>query len=138
MAQRDLLMGRRGVCSDLAIAPSARTLFARSQQPEEARARLVRSCYLFGDLGQGRITGAGILEPIFRHRDGVGPAMPFADKARTQIGKTALARGLALDLYAFPNIGVPRHSPIGPEIDRSVIYSVARTESCLLYTSDAA
>jgi soluble lytic murein transglycosylase len=50
-------------------------------------------------------------------------------RAMLQIGKTGLARGLALDLYAFPVIGVPQHSPIGPEIDRSVIYSVARTES---------
>jgi soluble lytic murein transglycosylase len=50
-------------------------------------------------------------------------------RAMLQIGKTALARGLALDLYAFPTIGIPPHSPIGPEIDRSVIYSVARTES---------
>jgi soluble lytic murein transglycosylase len=51
--------------------------------------------------------------------------------ARTmlQIGKTALAHGLALDLYAFPTIGIPQHSPIGLKIDRSVIYSVARTES---------
>jgi soluble lytic murein transglycosylase len=46
-----------------------------------------------------------------------------------QIGKTALARGLPLDLYAFPTIGIPQHSPIGPTIARSVIYSVARTES---------
>jgi soluble lytic murein transglycosylase len=46
-----------------------------------------------------------------------------------QIGKTALARGLALDPYAFPMIGIPPHSPIGHEIDRSVIYLVARTES---------
>jgi soluble lytic murein transglycosylase len=50
-------------------------------------------------------------------------------RAMLQIGKTALARGLALDHYAFPTIGIPLHSPIGPEIDRSVIYSVARTES---------
>lgn len=46
-----------------------------------------------------------------------------------QIGKTALARGLGLDHYAFPTIGIPQHKPVGPEIDRSVIYSVARTES---------
>jgi soluble lytic murein transglycosylase len=46
-----------------------------------------------------------------------------------QIGKTALARGLPLDLYAFPTIGIPQHSPIGPSIARSIIYSVARTES---------
>jgi soluble lytic murein transglycosylase len=50
-------------------------------------------------------------------------------RAMLQIGKTALARGLALDLYAFPNIGVPHYKPIGPELDRSVIYSVVRTES---------
>jgi len=30
---------------------------------------------------------------------------------------------------AFPAIGVPQHRPIGPEIERSVVYSVARTES---------
>ncbi len=50
-------------------------------------------------------------------------------RAMLQIGKTALARGLALDVYAFPAIGVPQHAPIGPEIERSVVYSVARTES---------
>ena len=50
-------------------------------------------------------------------------------RAMLQIGKPALARGLALDVYAFPAIGVPQHSPIGPEIDRSIIYSVVRTES---------
>jgi soluble lytic murein transglycosylase len=50
-------------------------------------------------------------------------------RAMLQIGKLALARGLALDNYAFPTIGIPQHSAIGPEIERSVIYSVARTES---------
>jgi soluble lytic murein transglycosylase len=50
-------------------------------------------------------------------------------RSTLQIGKEALARGLALDLYAFPDIGIPRHNQIGPAIDRSVIYSVARTES---------
>jgi soluble lytic murein transglycosylase len=50
-------------------------------------------------------------------------------RAMLQIGKPALARGLALDHYAFPTIGIPEHKPIGPEIERSVIYSVARTES---------
>ncbi|MGJ4940291.1 lytic transglycosylase domain-containing protein [Bradyrhizobium sp. HKCCYLS1011] len=50
-------------------------------------------------------------------------------RAMLQIGKTALARGLALDLYAFPTIGIPEHKPIAPGIEHSVIYSVARTES---------
>jgi soluble lytic murein transglycosylase len=62
---------------------------------------------------------------------GLGELTAFRNDARAmlQIGKAALARGLALDLYAFPDIGIPQHSPIGPGIDRSVIYSVARTES---------
>jgi soluble lytic murein transglycosylase len=50
-------------------------------------------------------------------------------RAMLELGKTALARGLAVDHYAFPTIGIPQHSPIGPEIELSVIYSVARTES---------
>jgi soluble lytic murein transglycosylase len=55
-------------------------------------------------------------------RHGDAPAM-------LQLGKTALARGLALDLYAFPAIGVPPHRQFGPEVERSVVYSVVRTES---------
>jgi len=50
-------------------------------------------------------------------------------RAMLQIGKPALARGLALHHYAFPTIGIPQHSAIGPPIEPSIIYSVARTES---------
>jgi soluble lytic murein transglycosylase len=45
------------------------------------------------------------------------------------IGKTALARGLALDEYAFPKIGVPPYSPVGFPLDRCIVYSIVRTES---------
>jgi soluble lytic murein transglycosylase len=45
------------------------------------------------------------------------------------MGKTALAHGLALEHYAFPAIGIPRYAPIAPDIDRSIVFSVARTES---------
>jgi soluble lytic murein transglycosylase len=53
------------------------------------------------------------------------------EDARTTliIGKTALARGFALDLYAFPNFGVPRYSPLGPAVDPSITFSIVRTES---------
>lgn len=46
-----------------------------------------------------------------------------------EVGKSALARGLALDHYAFPTIGIPEHKQVAPAIDPSVIYSVARAES---------
>jgi soluble lytic murein transglycosylase len=50
-------------------------------------------------------------------------------QAMLLMGKTALSRGLAMDLYAFPDIGVPPYSAIGPQVDRSIIYSIVRTES---------
>jgi soluble lytic murein transglycosylase len=50
-------------------------------------------------------------------------------RAMLLIGKTALARGLAMDLHAFPDIGVPSYSAIGPQVDRCIIYSIVRTES---------
>jgi soluble lytic murein transglycosylase-like protein len=45
------------------------------------------------------------------------------------IGKTALARGMAMDQYAFPDVGVPLYRAIGPQLDRCVVYSIVRTES---------
>jgi soluble lytic murein transglycosylase len=45
------------------------------------------------------------------------------------IGKTALARGMAMGQYAFPDIGVPLYDAVGPQLDRCVVYSIARTES---------
>jgi hypothetical protein len=45
----------------------------------------VRSGDLFGDLGQGRIARPGILEPIFRDRNGVSPTAPFPNKTRARL-----------------------------------------------------
>jgi soluble lytic murein transglycosylase len=50
-------------------------------------------------------------------------------QAMLAIGKTALARGLAMERYAFPEIGVPAYSPIAPPIDQCMVYSIVRTES---------
>ena len=50
-------------------------------------------------------------------------------RAMLEIGKAALARGLAVESYAFPTIGIPQHTPIAPDIGRSMTYAVARTES---------
>jgi soluble lytic murein transglycosylase len=50
-------------------------------------------------------------------------------QAMLLIGKAAVARGLAMDQYAFPDIGVPLYSAIGPPLDRCIIYSIVRTES---------
>ena len=46
-----------------------------------------------------------------------------------QLGNAALARSLALDPYAFPTVGVPRYSPIGPEVESAVLFAIIRQES---------
>lgn len=63
---------------------------------------------------------AALAELTGRHNDA---------RAMLQIGKAALARGLAFEQYAFPTIGIPQHDPIGPAVEPCIIYSVARTES---------
>ncbi len=63
---------------------------------------------------------SAIAELAARHEDA---------RSTLSIGKTALARGFALDLYAFPNFGVPQYVPIGPAVDPSITFSIVRTES---------
>jgi soluble lytic murein transglycosylase len=50
-------------------------------------------------------------------------------KAMLLVGKTALARDLSMDVYAFPDQGVPNYTPVGSQVDRCMVYAIARTES---------
>jgi soluble lytic murein transglycosylase len=45
------------------------------------------------------------------------------------VGKAALGRGYALEHYAFPTIGIPDYRAIGPAVDSSIVYAIARQES---------
>ena len=42
------------------------------------------------------------------------------------VGKAALNRGLPFDHYAYPVTGIPPFRSIGPEVEQSVIFSIAR------------
>jgi soluble lytic murein transglycosylase len=50
-------------------------------------------------------------------------------RATLLIGKIALGRGFPLEQYAFPDFGVPDFRPIGPNVERYVVYSIVRQES---------
>jgi soluble lytic murein transglycosylase len=75
------------------------------------------------DLGD-KLEDAGALaalgEITARNRDARG---------MMQLGKAALARGYSFGHYAFPTIGIPEYTPVGPPIDPSLVYSIVRTES---------
>jgi len=45
------------------------------------------------------------------------------------VGKAALNRGLPFDVYAYPVTGIPSYSQIGPDVEKGVIFSIARQES---------
>lgn len=45
------------------------------------------------------------------------------------LGKAALNRGLPFDFYAYPVNGIPQFTQIGPEVERSIVYAIARQES---------
>jgi hypothetical protein len=66
---------------------------------------------------------------------GLGKLAAHYNDAQTMllIGKTALARDLPMDVYAFPDVGVPNCSPIGPQVDRCIIYAIVlgRLSYCL-------
>jgi soluble lytic murein transglycosylase len=75
------------------------------------------------DLGSRSLDAPGLTalgEVMAQNRDA---------RAMLLLGKAALGNGLPLDHYAFPTIGLPDYKPIGPVIEPSVAYSIARQES---------
>ena len=57
-------------------------------------------------------------------------AAKFEDpRAMLLVGKLALARGHPLDHPAFPTVGLPKYTAIGPEVEPALVYSIARQES---------
>jgi len=77
---------------------------------------------IFGDMGENGDPDAlaGLGELTSRHGDARGMLL---------LGKAALNRGLPFDHYAYPVNGIPSFKQIGPEVEPSVVYSIARQES---------
>jgi soluble lytic murein transglycosylase len=110
------------------------------EAPDEAKAKpsdeIVRAADMLYTLGE-RDTVVSFVVDLAEDSNDVATRSAVADvtgrhndaRAMLELGKTALGRGLPVEAYAFPTIGIPAHTAVGPAIDRSVTYSVARTES---------
>ncbi|MCO5131304.1 MAG: lytic transglycosylase domain-containing protein [Xanthobacteraceae bacterium] len=72
-----------------------------------------------GDNAEAEVL-AGLGDLASRHNDARGQLL---------LGKAAINRGLPFDVYAFPATGLPHYRPIGPEVDPSVLFAIARQES---------
>jgi soluble lytic murein transglycosylase len=77
---------------------------------------------IFSDMGENGDPEAlaGLGELTARYHDARGMLL---------LGKAALNRGLPFDHYAYPVTGIPAFKQLGPEVEPSVVYSIARQES---------
>ena len=77
---------------------------------------------IFADMGENGDPDAlvGLGELASRYGDARGMLL---------MGKSALNRGLPFDFYAYPVTGIPPFKSIGPDVEQSVIFAIARQES---------
>jgi soluble lytic murein transglycosylase len=78
---------------------------------------------MFAELGESATDVAGmamLCETARKHNDG---------RSMLLLAKAAHNRGLPLDYYAFPTIGLPDYKAIAPPVADAVTYSIARQES---------
>jgi len=77
---------------------------------------------IFGDMGENGDPDAlvGLGELASRNSDARGMLL---------MGKAALNRGLSFDYYAYPVTGIPSFRSIGPDVEQSIVYAIARQES---------
>src|SRR4029079_5497950 len=78
---------------------------------------------IYAELGESATDVAGMAmlgELAAKHGDG---------RAMLLLGEAAYRRGLPLEHYAYPTIGLPDYRPNAPPVEPAVTYSIARQES---------
>ncbi len=50
-------------------------------------------------------------------------------RAMLMVGKAALNRGMPFDHYAYPVSGIPPYKDFGPEVEKAIVFAIARQES---------
>ncbi len=105
----------QNVLSNLEVVRAAEILYALDERDMLAS--------IYAELGESATDVAGmavLCELAGKHGDG---------RAMLLLGEAAYGRGLPLDYYAYPVVGLPEYQPIAPPIDPAVAYSIARQES---------
>jgi peptidoglycan lytic transglycosylase len=99
------------------------------------RLEIVRAAQLLYELDEGEIA-IPIFADMGENGDpdalvGLGELASRYGDARSMLllGKAALNRGLPFDFYAYPVNGIPPFKSIGPDVEQSIIYAIARQES---------
>jgi soluble lytic murein transglycosylase len=103
------------VLSNLEVVRAAQILYTLGERDMLAS--------IYAEIGESGtdIAGMAMLGEL-AGKNGDGRAMLL-------LGEYAYARGLPLDYYAYPTVGLPDYQPIAPPIEPAVAYSIARQES---------
>src|SRR6266542_3568062 len=107
-----------------------------NQQAEAERLELVRGLEILYALNERKLVIA-LMAGIGESQNDPGTLSALGELAEQyedargmlHMGRGALARGLPLDYYAFPTVGVPRYSPIAPSIESAMLFAIIRQES---------
>ena len=107
-----------------------------SPDPALAQMDVVRAIEILYAIGERDLIAGGLAELGERSTDmatlaAVGEVTARHKDARAMVllGKAALARGLPLEHFAFPTVGIPDYRAIGPEVEPGIVYAIARQES---------
>ena len=119
--------------SALALSPPPSTV---DQRESVERLELVRALEILYALNERSLV-IPLMTDLGAKLDDVGALAALGELAEQHqdargmlhMGKAALARGLPLEYYAFPTVGVPRYSPIAPEIGNAMLFAIIRQES---------
>ncbi len=106
------------------------------QSKEEADGELLHAADILYEIGEFDLVLSFVSDLAETSKDtatlnGLGQLTARYNDAQAMLilGKTALARGLSTEQFAFPKIGIPSYRPIAPAIDQRMVYSIVRTES---------
>jgi soluble lytic murein transglycosylase len=105
----------RNLLSKLEVVRAAEILYALDERDMLAS--------VFAEIGESGTDIAGMAalgDLAAKHGDG---------RSMLLLGQYAHSRGLPLDYYAYPTVGLPNYKPVAPPIEASVAYSIARQES---------
>ncbi len=106
----------RAVLGNLEVVRAVEILYALGER------NMLASVYAEIGLSSTDVAGMSMLAGVAeKHGDA---------RAMALVARYAHARGLPMDYYAYPTVGLPSYKPISPwPIDKAVAFSIARTES---------
>jgi len=105
----------REVLDNLEVVRAARLLYALDERD------MLASVYAEIGMSGNDLAGMAMLAEVAAKK---GDA-----RSMVLLGRFAHERGMAMDYYAYPVVGLPDYEPIAPPVEKAMTYSIARQES---------